>query len=66
MIRFVKKSDPKPAAEDAGGESVKKVPRQLPTGIRKPPTTARLAARRRRRKMTTRLSEHSAAPQFTT
>ncbi|MBY5329130.1 hypothetical protein AB9F46_11720 [Rhizobium leguminosarum] len=35
MIRFVKKSDPKPAAEDAGGESVKKVPEAAAEGPKK-------------------------------
>ncbi|MBY5371207.1 hypothetical protein HFO91_30960 [Rhizobium leguminosarum] len=65
MIRFVKKSDPQPAAHDAG-ESAKKIREAAAEGLRKAPTTAPVAARRRRRKMTTRLSEHSAAQQFTT
>ncbi|MBY3203040.1 hypothetical protein [Rhizobium laguerreae] len=43
MIRFVKKSDPKPAAEDAGGESVKKVPEAAADG----PKAANDSTRRR-------------------
>ena len=35
MIRFEKKSDPQPAADDAGGESLKKVPEASADGQKK-------------------------------
>ncbi|WP_179874065.1 hypothetical protein [Rhizobium sp. L43] len=36
MIRFVKKSDPQPAAEDAGDNRLQKITRKQPAGVAAP------------------------------